>query len=134
MMATNAKNNIGNVENNRFKVPYVNSRFVMPILLISTLFGLYAYDANTISNFFSYENWDTFKEKIPLISFWIVGLTITYFSILKQLSLIPVLGLLCNFYLMTELGFSNWVGFGIWLIAGLIVYFSYGYHKSKLNK
>jgi APA family basic amino acid/polyamine antiporter len=122
-----------NREVNRFKVPYINSRFVMPILLITTIFAIYAYDSATFSRFFSYESWDTFKEKIPLICFWIVGLTITYYSVHKQLSLIPILGLLSNFYLMTELGFSNWVGFSGWLVLGLLIYFSYGYRKSKLN-
>ncbi len=117
----------------RFRVPYINSRFIVPLLFVSTVLGLYAYDQNMITNFFSYQNWDTFKEKIPMICFWIVASYITYLAIEKQLSLIPVLGLLCNFYLMTELGFSNWVGFSIWLVAGLIIYFSYGYHKSKLR-
>ncbi len=122
-----------NRETNRFKVPYINSRFVMPVLLISTIFGIYAYDSEIFAKFFSYQNWDTFKERIPLICFWIVGLTITYYSVQKQLSLIPILGLLSNFYLMTELGYSNWVGFSGWLVLGLIIYFSYGYRKSKLN-
>jgi APA family basic amino acid/polyamine antiporter len=123
-----------NREANRFKVPYINARFVMPLLLVSAIFSIYAYDASFFSATFSYENWDTFKIKIPLICFWLISFAITYFSIEKQLSLIPVLGLLTNFYLMTKLDFSNWVGFGVWLLIGLAVYFSYGYHKSKLNK
>jgi basic amino acid/polyamine antiporter, APA family len=123
-----------NREANRFKVPYINARFVMPILLVSAIFAIYAYDSATFAAIFSYETWDTFKVKIPLICFCFISVAITYFSIEKQLSLIPVLGLLTNFYLMTKLDFSNWVGFGVWLLIGLVVYFSYGYHKSKLNK
>jgi len=34
---------------------------------------------------------------------------------------------------MCELGISNWIGFGIWLLIGLVVYFLYGYKHSKLN-
>ncbi|MFM7217897.1 MAG: amino acid permease C-terminal domain-containing protein [Bacteroidota bacterium] len=26
----------------------------------------------------------------------------------------------------------NWMGFGIWLIAGLVIYFGYGYRNSAL--
>jgi len=34
---------------------------------------------------------------------------------------------------MTSLGWTNWLRFGLWLIAGLIVYFFYSYQHSKLN-
>jgi len=27
---------------------------------------------------------------------------------------------------------ENWIGFGIWLVVGLVVYFAYGYRHSKL--
>jgi hypothetical protein len=36
--------------------------------------------------------------------------------------------------MMSEMGISNWTGFGIWLIVGLIIYALYGFRKSKLNK
>jgi basic amino acid/polyamine antiporter, APA family len=45
-----------------------------------------------------------------------------------------LLGLLSCLYMMSELGVSNWIGFGIWLAVGLIIYFSYGYRKSKLRQ
>jgi basic amino acid/polyamine antiporter, APA family len=35
---------------------------------------------------------------------------------------------------MTELGLWNWGTFVIWLIIGLVIYFSYGYRKSKLAR
>jgi APA family basic amino acid/polyamine antiporter len=47
-------------------------------------------------------------------------------------STLPVAGILTNLYLMTELGSSNWLIFVIWLAIGLVIYFSYGYRKSKL--
>lgn len=50
----------------------------------------------------------------------------------RNLSLIPVLGLLSCGYLMTELGWTNWTRFALWLIAGLILYFLYGYRHSRL--
>ena len=51
-----------------------------------------------------------------------------------NLSLIPVLGLLTNLYLMSELGITNWSRFLAWLVLGLVIYFAYGYRNSKLGK
>lgn len=78
--------------------------------------------------------WSLFKHKIPMWIFFLMCCAITYYCIKKNLSLIPVLGLMCCLYMMCELGISNWIGFGIWLIVGLVVYFCYGYKHSKLNK
>ncbi|ALL08019.1 amino acid permease [Pedobacter sp. PACM 27299] len=80
------------------------------------------------------EGWSLFKHKIPMWIFFMICLVITYFCITKNLSLIPVLGLMSCLYMMCELGISNWIGFGIWLAIGLVVYFLYGYRHSKLGK
>ncbi|MBC7567600.1 MAG: amino acid permease [Pedobacter sp.] len=74
-----------------------------------------------------------FKHKIPMWIFLIICTVITYYCVAKNLSLIPVLGLISCLYMMCELGISNWIGFGIWLLIGLVVYFLYGYKHSKLN-
>lgn len=189
------------VKKGKFKIPYVNSKFVIPVLLIGSLIlaftqfkeesnafifntpvnvqpvdlvtSLNDQELNTIKQEISvfsngevdinlldteaflsslspeeYHNfivqsaidnskkissgWDLFQHKIPMWIFILVTLIITYYCITKNLSLIPVLGLLSCFYMMCELGISNWIGFGIWLIVGLIIYFFYGYKKSKL--
>jgi hypothetical protein len=36
--------------------------------------------------------------------------------------------------MMTELNISNWIGFGIWMILGLAVYFAYGVKNSRLKQ
>ena len=77
--------------------------------------------------------WSLFAHKIPMWIFLILCVVIAYYCVTKHLSLIPVLGLLSCLYMMCELGISNWVGFGIWLLIGLVVYFLYGYKHSKLN-
>ncbi|MDQ8054235.1 MAG: amino acid permease [Pedobacter sp.] len=90
---------------------------------------------SSISTSKKYESgWSLFKHKIPMWVFLIICLIITYYCMTKNLSLIPVLGLISCLYMMCELGISNWIGFGIWLIVGLIVYFAYGYRNSKLAK
>lgn len=79
------------------------------------------------------EGWDCFKHKIPMWIFIIVCLLVTWWAIVANLSLIPILGLLCCLYMMSEIGLSNWIGFSIWLVIGLVVYFGYSIKNSKLN-
>jgi APA family basic amino acid/polyamine antiporter len=54
-------------------------------------------------------------------------------AFLKNLSLIPLLGLISCCYLLTGMAVSNWQWFGMWLLIGLVFYFLYGYKNSKLN-
>ncbi len=75
-----------------------------------------------------------FSHKIPFIFFVILAIALTILSITRKLSLIPILGLLSCFYLMTQLGVTNWLRFGIWLLVGLVIYFLYGYRNSKLHR
>lgn len=76
---------------------------------------------------------DLFKHKIPLWIFFIVLIALNIWAIRKNLSLIPMLGLICCFYLMAELTVWNWLYFSIWLVIGLLIYFSYSRKHSKLN-
>jgi amino acid transporter len=75
-----------------------------------------------------------FKHKIPTYIFFVISILLTLFSITKNLSLIPMLGLISCLYMMSELSLSNWIGFGIWLVVGLLVYFGYSRKHSKLNE
>ncbi|MFM7217507.1 MAG: amino acid permease [Bacteroidota bacterium] len=76
--------------------------------------------------------WNHFKHKIPMWTFFVVSLLLVRPTIRYRLSLIPLLGLICCLYMMSQLGVHNWMGFGIWLIAGLVIYFGYGYRNSAL--
>ncbi len=75
-----------------------------------------------------------FKHKIPMWIFFIVVMGLLVWSWKENLSLIPLLGLTCCLYMMAELSVWNWIYFGIWLVIGLIIYFSYGYKNSKLRR
>ena len=66
--------------------------------------------------------------------FIICFLVLTFLSFRWNLSLIPVLGVLSCLYMMTQIELKNWIGFGIWLVIGLVIYFTYGRYKSKLNQ
>ncbi|MGV3703913.1 MAG: APC family permease [Arcticibacter sp.] len=115
----------------RFKIPYINSRYIVPGLFIAGI----AVFHNDIFELFRYTgDWHTYKDNIPYFLFFVLALVISVFSFLRQFSLIPVLGLLSCFYLMTELGWVNWLRFLIWLGIGLVIYFSYSYKNSKLHQ
>jgi APA family basic amino acid/polyamine antiporter len=45
---------------------------------------------------------------------------------------VPILGIAFNGYMMYKLGWINWARLFIWLAIGLVVYFGYGRHHSRL--
>ena len=66
--------------------------------------------------------------------FLIIAIWVTVRAVIRQWSLIPVMGVLTNMYLISELGTTNWLRFIIWLVIGLGLYFTYGSRNSKLIK
>ncbi|MES2131125.1 MAG: amino acid permease [Bacteroidota bacterium] len=186
----------------KFKTPYINAKFIMPVLLIACIVLAFTYNKqasmdflkntkqlNTATNIvtsldqeqiakvkeyfmltdsaaFAANNKDVethlsgmdkevytktvvalpfndelkyetgfslFKHKIPMWIFIIISFFITIWTYRANLSLIPLLGLISCLYMMAELGVSNWIGFGIWLLVGLLIYFGYSRKHSKLN-
>jgi APA family basic amino acid/polyamine antiporter len=47
--------------------------------------------------------------------------------------LVPILGIIVCGAMIFGLGWPNWMRLGIWMVIGLIVYFTYGVKNSKLN-
>lgn len=123
---------------NRY-VPYINGQFIIPALLLIVLGVLLYFNAEGMSGFFKIEPaaeetaFGAFSHKIPMIVFLILCVGIAITSLIKKLSLIPVLGLLLCTYLMTELGVTNWLRFAVWMLFGLAIYFGYGYVHSNLG-
>lgn len=193
-----------NIPRGKFKTPYVNSRYIMPSLLIAALF--YAFQFNTkatmdfvtnepqinpatdiitslntadskkvyaylmesghikntennpdleqllsryesddaqyaaivsrlpIADSLKYESgFSLFKHKIPMWIFLITLGVLVIWSFRQNLSLIPLLGLVSCLYMMAELSVWNWIYFTIWLLFGLVIYFSFSRKNSKLN-
>lgn len=112
-----------------FKVPYVNGKYIVPAMFV---IGFAWFAANGSLHQYQFVNY--FLNQPQELIFWLVALIIAVLSFKNNFSLIPVLGLLSNFYLMTQLHVSNWIGFGSWLVFGLLIYFSYGKKHSLLNK
>ena len=47
--------------------------------------------------------------------------------------LVPILGVVSNGYMMYKLGWVNWARLIIWLVIGLVVYFTYGSKHSRVQ-
>jgi amino acid transporter len=122
-----------------FQVPYFNSRYFLPVIWTGVFVSLYLWNRMEISNFFAV-HFDTaaiphlLLTEFPILIFILAAIVLTWYGIRNQLSLIPVLGLLTNFYLMAQLGVTNWLRFLVWLAIGLVIYFSYGRRHSKLGR
>lgn len=108
----------------KFKLPYINGKILI-LLFFCIGFTLFL----TQTDFHK-----ILKEKPLLSIFWIVWLGLSIASLKYKFSLIPILGILFNLYLMTELEWSNWGMFIIWLLLGLSIYFLYGRKNSKLSR
>jgi amino acid transporter len=123
-------------------VPYIDSRFIVPVLVVVIAGLVLYYNGEAVQKFFTDMTpteegetpfW-TFSHKVPYIVFILFVLVMMVLSFVKRLSLIPVLGVLCCTYLMSELGIVNWIRFGIWMLVGFLIYFIYSYKHSKLNQ
>lgn len=111
----------GHSKEAKFKVPYINGKYIIGMMMI---IALVIFRNDLVSHI---------QEKPLLIAFWLTWLFLSVFGFRNNYSLFPVLGILTNLYLMTELGVTNWLMFVIWLVIGLIIYYFYGRKHSKLR-
>jgi basic amino acid/polyamine antiporter, APA family len=109
-----------------FRIPYVNGQFIVPILLLGTIGAFINYKPEIFQSFNG--------NHVLYWGFFVVFAWVAFKSFTQKWSLIPVMGLLTNLYLMTELGTVNWIRFLIWCAIGLVIYFAYSYKKSNLAK
>jgi APA family basic amino acid/polyamine antiporter len=116
----------------KFRVPYLNGKFLVGIGLIAAVLGLLFYGENVIAEWRGLTFGEILEHKLLTVIFWLSWILLSVLSFRMNFSVLPVAGILTNLYLMTELGASNWLIFVIWLAIGLVIYFSYGYKKSKL--
>lgn len=116
-------------EKAKFRIPYINSKFIVPVLYITGIVVFW----NNFRGLFDFSGgFEIFRDKLPFFLFVFLATALCIASFVKNLSLIPVLGLASCFYLMTELGYTNWLRFSIWLVVGLTVYFFYSRQHSHL--
>ncbi|MBN1145338.1 MAG: amino acid permease [Bacteroidales bacterium] len=122
----------------RFQVPYINGKYLVPLLMLVTVYLNIRYNHNYWRDFLSMtedKKWMVaFAERLPMWLFILTSMVITWLSYKRKLSLIPVMGLLSCLFLMTKLGHTNWMRFLVWLGIGLLFYFTFSRKNSKLNK
>jgi len=106
----------------RFRLPHINGKWIVPVSTLTAFLLLWYF----IPDFIIHAN-------LPMLVFFAVCFLMAVFSFLRSFSLIPVLGLISCCYLLTGMAASNWKWFFTWLGIGLLIYFFYGYKKSKLN-
>ena len=120
-------------------VPYISSRYLFPVIMLGAFGVVYYLNPAFYRNIFDFTatadltSNQVFMEKIPYFVFLPFSMLMIVLCVWKRLSLIPVLGVMCCTYLMTELGWKNWFRFAIWMVVGFFVYFIYSYKHSKLH-
>lgn len=130
-----------------FRMPYIDGRVIVPVLYAVFVFlmrdriagtfrevsskGLHAFffrpdekGAIVFSN-------DALQEVLFIVYVTLAG-ALAIATIVKKFSLIPVLGVLFCAYLLIEIPAIAWIWFFGWMAVGLIIYFIYGYWKSRL--
>jgi len=117
----------------KFKVPYVNGKYIVGLSFIVGIVLMYLYGQDSLAEWKTLGASEVILHKSLVVIFWLTWLTMSILSYKHNFSLLPVIGILVNLYLMTELGASNWFIFIIWLAIGLVIYFMYGYKNSKLR-
>jgi amino acid transporter len=129
----------------RFHIPFINGQFIFPIIVVGSIVMATMLSKNYFSDMFNFDFsknddyitgkisfMDAATPNISLIIFWISAILLSVLTFVKKYSLIPLMGLITCMYLLTGMTKSNWSWFLAWLGIGLIIYFLYGYKKSKL--
>jgi hypothetical protein len=129
----------------RFHLPYINGRYVFPVIVAAAFIIAHSLSDAYFSNMFNFDYssnedyvsgkasfMDVATPNISLIIFWLVAIILAMLAFVKQYSLIPLMGVITCLYLLTGMTKSNWTWFIAWLVLGVIFYLMYGYRKSHL--
>lgn len=113
---------------NGFQLPYINGKWIVPALILG-LFVLLR------DRFFEgvFQHQALVAEEVLFYLFVFIAVTISIVTFIKNLSLIPVLGVLSCLYLMVEIPANSWLVFFAWMVLGLAFYLFYGRRRSILN-
>jgi amino acid transporter len=120
-------------EEGKFNMPFFPSRIIFPLLMGVVIVILLIFVPDYFPGLLQFQAPDanaTFQ--VSMLCFWIISVLLTIGAIIKNWSLIPLLGLVTCLYLLTGMTAMNWAWFGGWLLLGLVIYLMYGYKKSKL--
>ena len=118
----------------RFKMPEISGRFLFPLIVLVALVSVIMLPKeNYFAGLLKIDlAADDAVFKISTLIFWAFTIVLAVLAFIKNLLLIPLMGLTTCLYLLTGMSGSNWKWFFIWFGIGLVVYLAYGYRKSKL--
>lgn len=118
----------------RFHLPYVNSKFIFPVLFLGGLAGFYFWQPQFFHNILEWSDPAEGEFRLSVTVYILINFVLVYLSFTKNLNLIPLLGLSSCLYLLTGMTHNNWFWFLLWFAIGLIIYFCYGVKHSKLEQ
>ena len=111
----------------RFRLPYINGKYIVPLVFLVYVYLVREDILNKLLNI-----GEDGLQGILFLTFLALGAVLSILTFARNLSLIPIMGVLFCSYLLIEIPALSWVYFLVWLAIGLAIYFSYGYWKSKL--
>ncbi len=115
-------------DNRSFRLPYFNGKVVVPLLF--ALFVVLSW--KRIQTAAGNLGADSLQE-VLFLAYILVGLILSIATFVKNLSFIPIMGVLFCAYLLIEIPAVSWLWFFGWMGIGLTIYFLYGFRKSKLK-
>lgn len=118
----------------RFHLPYINGKFIFPVLFIGGLIGFYLWQPAFFHSLLDWKDPVEGEFRLSMTLFFLINIVLCIIAYIKNLSLIPLVGLCSCLYLLTGMTHNNWFWFGLWFIIGLGIYFAYGKKNSVLGK
>ncbi|KIA90586.1 APC family permease [Kaistella jeonii] len=118
----------------RFHLPYINAKILFPIIFLGGLLFFYWWQPEFFHTLMEWDHKTEGEFRISMFFFIIINIGLCVLAFVKNLSLIPLMGLSSCLYLLTGMSHNNWFWFLVWFAIGLIIYFSYGYRNSKLHR
>ena len=111
----------------KFKLPYINGKFIVPALVIAFVFISKSRIVTSVQSVGSEG-----LQEILFLVFILLATVLSILTFIKNYSVIPILGVIFCAYLLIEIPAVSWMYFFVWMAIGLTIYFLYGYRKSKL--
>ena len=116
-------------EQGKFKLPYINGRYIVPVLLIGFIYLFRTRLSDAVANI-GHEGY----QELLFLLFIVIATVLSILTFIRQYSLIPIMGVLSCLYLLIEIPAVSWLWFFVWMAIGLVIYFLYGYRNSRLAK
>jgi APA family basic amino acid/polyamine antiporter len=116
----------------KFRIPYINAKYIFPLIVLVAAGIIHYFFPDFFLETLDFSG-DAATTNVTMVLFFVLCIVMSVLAFLKNLSLVPLLGLVSCCYLLTGMALNNWMWFGVWLAIGLVFYFAYGRSHSKLN-